>query len=231
MARTLLLDCYVDDAGGTPNFLPALAGHEVESIRVEREPLPDSLEGYEAVVITGSAASVTEPPHWLDGLEQVVRDCAADSRPLLGVCFGHQVIASALYGRAAVTTRHRIEVGWRRIEVDASEPLFADLGDSFRCFVSHYDEVRADLEGPIWTASSEACATHGLRIPGLPMWGVQFHAEMPIEEATHLIRTRSVTKPEHYPDPEGMIAAAVPTPEIFERLVGNFFAASAASTD
>jgi GMP synthase (glutamine-hydrolysing) len=226
MPKTLLLDCYLDGPGGTSNFLEALAGRDVDAIRLETEPLPVSLEGYEAVVITGSAASVTEPPPWLEGLEQVVRECAASRRPLLGVCFGHQVIATALYGRDAVRTRHRIEVGWQPITMGAPDPLFAGLDPGFTVFVSHYDEVREDLEGPLWTARSAACATHGLRIPGLPIWGVQFHAEMPMEEAIGLIRERSVTKPEHYPDPAATIARARGTPEIWGRLVQNFFAAS-----
>ncbi len=226
MAKTLLLDCYLEGPGGTPNFLRALADHEVQSIRLEAEPLPSILASYEAVVITGSAASVTDPPHWLEGLERVVRECATDRRPLLGVCFGHQVIATALYGRDAVTTRHRIEVGWQPVTMRAPDPLFVGLEDGFEVFVSHYDEVRCDLPGPIWTAQTQACATHGLRIPGLPIWGVQFHAEMPVDEAIGLIRERSVTKPEHYPNPEATIARAKPTPEIFDRLVQNFFAAS-----
>jgi len=226
MSKTLLLDCYLELPGATPNFLPALVGQDVESLRLEVDPLPASLQDYDAVVITGSSASVTEPPVWLDGLEQVVRDCARDRRPLLGVCFGHQVIASALYGRDAVTTRHRIEVGWQGITMPAPDPLFAGLEEGFSVFVSHYDEVREDLEGPIWTAQSELCATHGLRIPGLPIWGIQFHAEMPMAEAVALIRTRSVSKPEHYPDPEKIIAEVGAAPEIFHRLVQNFLAAS-----
>jgi len=223
MARTLLLDCYLDELGGTPNFMEALAGRQVESVRVERESIPLCLEDYDSVVITGSAASVTAAPPWLADLERVIRDSARDARPVLGVCFGHQVIATALYGRDAVYTRPRIEVGWEPISMRAPDPLFDGLEDGFRVFVSHYDEVRSDLDGPVWTAQSAACPTHGLRIPGKPIWGVQFHAEMPVDEAIGLIRTRSVTKPEHYPDPEGTISRAVATPEIFNRLVANFY--------
>lgn len=234
MSRILLLDCYVDGAGGAPNFLPALRGRNADVVRVIRGELPVSLTNYSAVVITGSAASVTDSPPWLDGLEQLVRECAREERPLLGVCFGHQVIATALYGRDAVFVRPRIEVGWNRVKLLAADPLFDCISDGQHLFMSHYDEVRPDLrsnpelglESPIWTAMSDECPTHGLRVPGLPIWGVQFHAEMPVEEAVGLIRSRSVSKPEHYPDPEGTIAGAVATPEIWQRLVDNFFAAS-----
>ena len=102
--------------------------------------------------------------------------------------------------------------------------------------MSHYDEVHPvlrpihglEVEVPRWIASSADCPTHGMRIPNLPIWGVQFHAEMPVSEAVGLIRTRSVEKPEHYPDPEGTIAGALGTPELWQRLVDNFFAASGA---
>jgi GMP synthase (glutamine-hydrolysing) len=226
MMRTLLLDCYLGDPGGTPNFLGALEGKDVHSVRVAQEPIPEFLEEYDSVVITGSAASVTDPPPWLNDLEDVVRDSGRVGRPLLGVCFGHQVIASALFGRDAVFTRHRIEVGWQKIEMRSPDPLFDGLESGFRVFVSHYDEVREDLDGVVWTARSPSCPTQGLRVEGAPIWGIQFHAEMPVEEAVGLIETRSVEKPEHYPDPEGLIRNAEATPEIFTRLVSNFFEAS-----
>lgn len=60
---------------------------------------PEELLSYDGVVITGSPASVNDDSAWIRRLERTVRDLHARQRPMLGICFGHQVIASALGGR------------------------------------------------------------------------------------------------------------------------------------
>ncbi|MEE2828734.1 MAG: type 1 glutamine amidotransferase [Myxococcota bacterium] len=218
----LLLDCYLDEPGATRNFLPALRGLRVHSRRVLHEPVPEQLDEFDAVLISGSAASVTAPPPWLDDLEALVRRCAAQHKPLLGVCFGHQVIASALFGRSVVETREEIEIGWLDIEVCSDDPLFDGLGKGFRTFVSHYDQVREDQLGPVWTARSAGCPVQGLRIPDSPIWGVQFHCEMSVEEASRLIRERTDPVRDH----GRLLAEAKDSGQILQRLLDNFCAAA-----
>lgn len=60
---------------------------------------PEDVLAYDGVVITGSPASVNDDSAWIRRLEQAVRDLHARRRPMLGICFGHQVIATALGGR------------------------------------------------------------------------------------------------------------------------------------
>jgi len=61
------------------------------------EPFPDpaTLEG---IVITGSAAGVYDDFAWLDPLRAFIRDAYGRQTPMLGVCFGHQIMADALGG-------------------------------------------------------------------------------------------------------------------------------------
>lgn len=60
-------------------------------------PLPDpaALEG---IVITGSAAGVYDDLFWLDPLRAFIRNAYGQRTPMLGVCFGHQIMADALGG-------------------------------------------------------------------------------------------------------------------------------------
>ena len=64
---------------------------------------PDDVLAYDGIVITGSPASVNDDSPWIRRLEQVVRELHARRRPMLGICFGHQVIATALGGRVSAS--------------------------------------------------------------------------------------------------------------------------------
>src|SRR2546430_12660461 len=70
------------------------------------EPLPD-VEGLEAILITGSAAGVYDAFDWIAPLEGFVRTAHDKKVPMVGVCFGHQLIAQALGG-----TVRKSEKGW-----------------------------------------------------------------------------------------------------------------------
>jgi GMP synthase-like glutamine amidotransferase len=70
------------------------------------EPLPD-VEGLEAILITGSSAGVYDGLDWIAPLEEFVRAAHENHVPMVGVCFGHQLIAQALGG-----TVRKSEKGW-----------------------------------------------------------------------------------------------------------------------
>lgn len=73
-------------------------GFSYEAVRVfEGEPFPDS-GALEGIVITGSAAGVYEDHAWLEPLRRFIRSAYSDRTPMLGVCFGHQIMADALGG-------------------------------------------------------------------------------------------------------------------------------------
>ena len=59
----------------------------------EYPPSPDAAEGW---LITGSRHGAYEAHSWIPPLEQFIRDCYAAHVPMIGVCFGHQIIAQAL---------------------------------------------------------------------------------------------------------------------------------------
>ena len=69
-------------------------------------PFPDPGE-LEGIVITGSAAGVYDAYPWLDPLRAFIRDAYGRKTPMLGVCFGHQIMADALGGDV-----RKSEKGW-----------------------------------------------------------------------------------------------------------------------
>jgi GMP synthase (glutamine-hydrolysing) len=196
---TLLLDCYLDDFGCPPAFAPPGPHTHIRAAHVGLDEVPRTVGDFSAIVISGSAASVLDEEPWSLAIEALIADAYAKKVPLFGVCYGHQLIAKTLFG--AAVRAETPEVGWFDIRVNAtgrapSSPL-ASLPESFRCFLSHYDEVRdpgaANFEV---LASSKACCVQAFRLTDAPIFGVQFHAEFSRDEALTLFDIRAEKTPE-----------------------------------
>lgn len=118
------------------------AGHDFsfETVPVfDGAPMPDaaSLQG---IVITGSAAGVYEDHAWLAPLRAFIRQAYAARTPMLGICFGHQIMADALGGDV-----RKSEKGWglgRHVYGVASRPAFMSTApDRLAVACSHQDQV------------------------------------------------------------------------------------------
>jgi GMP synthase-like glutamine amidotransferase len=103
-------------------------------------PFPDPAE-LEGIVVTGSAAGVYDDHHpWLDPLRAFIRSAYAEKTPMLGVCFGHQIMADALGGEV-----RKSEKGWglgRHVYDVKSRPAFlATEAPALAIACSHQDQV------------------------------------------------------------------------------------------
>ncbi len=216
----LILDAYLDELGGAQNLVPRLGGLESVVVRAAKgEALPRTAEGLAGILVTGSAASMREPPEWaLAGLE-LTRDALARGVPFLGLCFGHQLLACAAAGPDAVVLAERPELGWVEIERAAGAPLIGDQPERFTAFESHRDEVRAGLPGLEVFAHNAACAVQGFQVSGRPAFGVQFHPEMGLEETTELIAERAAGAPERIAE---LSAARCDTDLLGDQIVERF---------
>lgn len=209
-APLLLIDCYLDDFGCPPLFVPPATQFErVRVAHVDLDQVPTSVSGYAGVVISGSAASVLDELPWSLRVEQLIHDARATGTPVFGICYGHQLIAKTLF--ESTRKAPRPEVGWFSIQQTQPETaaLPGDLPPSFTCFLSHFDEVvdpgHADFQV---LASSERCAVQAFRVADEPIWGVQFHAEMDATETRDLFEMRISKCPELGIDREQMLASA-----------------------
>ncbi len=116
---------------------PAVEIHRVDVIG--GAPLP-ALDAFDGLLIGGSRHSVGDPLPWIERLSGLVRAAHAAGVPLVGICFGHQLIARALGGRV-----ERAAGGWgvgvHRATVTEGRPWMAPPRDGYDLLVSHQDQV------------------------------------------------------------------------------------------
>jgi len=114
--RGLVLQTQDDCPPGLLGDWAAAAGFALDVVRVDREAPPDP-RGAAFAAVLGSEASVAIPEHdWIPRAVEWVRAADAAGTPVLGICFGAQVLAAALGGR--VLRLPRPEIGWVQIESD-----------------------------------------------------------------------------------------------------------------
>ncbi len=137
------------------------------------------IAGFDGMMITGSPRSLVEPEPWMPAAAETVRRAATAGVPVLGVCFGHQLIAYA-FGARVRTNPNGWEFGTREVELTDDgerDPLFAGLPRRVRVNQSHRDEVWELGKEIRRLAGSVHTETQALAV-GSHVRGVQFHPEM-----------------------------------------------------
>ena len=223
MKPILVVDCYVEGDGAT-NYRRLLRDRKVVSWRPMDDVQVPNLVDFEAMMISGSAACVTDPVSWMAPVVHAVQHAHRKDVPVLGICFGHQIVAHALFGEGSVRKAAVPEIGWKKIEVSAKDPLFDGLDDGFTTFVSHFDEVRPGIEGMSVFAKTKDCGVHGYRVRGARIWGVQFHAEMDQKEAEDLSVIRIEGRPDLGLSVAATLAASRDSTSLATRIFQNFMA-------
>ena len=165
--RIALLDAAEDNYAAR-NFRRELDADLVEF--AVHEELPETF-GFDGAVITGSRASVYWNEPWIDPLIEWVGTAVERGMPVLGVCFGHQVLADALGG--TVEDMGSYEIGYRDVEL-GDDPLFAGVKSPATVFTTHSDAV-TELPPEAEQIAENGYGVHGFRVGNAV--GVQFHPE------------------------------------------------------
>lgn len=150
------------------------------------EPAADPL-GYDGVLVLGGAMNVDqEDAHpWLRGEIALLAELLDAGRPLLGLCLGGQLLATA--AGAPARRAARPEIGWLPVELTpegAEDPLLAPLAPSFEAFQWHSYEFPLP-DGAVALARSDV-SLQACRL-GAAAWALQFHPEVSAADAAHWI--------------------------------------------
>jgi GMP synthase (glutamine-hydrolysing) len=142
-------------------------------------PSPDFLVGMDAVILGGSGHSVFEEYPNRSSVEEFVHEVRRRHLPILGICFGHQLLAH-VFGGEVVRDDACEEYGTfdvRLAPAAAADPLFVGLPAVFPAQCAHRDRVARLPVGATLLASSAKCLVHAFTLPGEGIYGVQFHLE------------------------------------------------------
>lgn len=180
---------------------------------------PDDADGW---IITGSRHGVYEDHTWIEPLKAFLRDAHAARAPIVGVCFGHQILAEALGGKVEKSDR-----GWgcgiHTYSVDQRPAWMDEAKETIAIQALHQDQVVELPEGATVLAHSEFCPYAALAY-GETAMSVQPHPEFDASFKRDIIGLRRGTA-----IPEAIADAALETldgptdSEMFGRWMTNFF--------
>jgi len=139
---------------------PAL---EFQAWDVEAGELPIDLDAADGFIITGSKSSAYDEKEWIRALENFIQRIHASRRKLIGICFGHQVIAKAL-GAIVDKSPKGWGCGIQTYQLKDAELAADGIGEDLRLIASHQDQVMTVPAGAVVIATSDHCNNAGFRI-------------------------------------------------------------------
>jgi GMP synthase (glutamine-hydrolysing) len=185
------------------------------------EPLP-SCDDVGAVVVTGSAAMVTDRLAWSEYAGAFLREAADRELPVLGICYGHQLLAHSLGGVVDYHPKGR-EIGTTRVQLTEAvegDSLFAELPSEFPANVSHRQSIVRLPTGAQILASNPFESHQAVRFTKT-VWGVQFHPEFAEDIMRYYLTEREDVLVAEGLDVAALRARVEPTP-VAESLLLRF---------
>lgn len=180
--------------GNYPDMLQTLLeavdpGLEFQVWRCHDGDIPDPDAGVDAWITTGSKCGANDGVSWIQDLGELIRKLWRAQQPLVGICFGHQLIAHALGGQVA-----RGAQGWgvgvMAHVLEKQQPWMTPWhGDTLSLLSSHQDQVVALPEEGVVLAGSDFCPVYTMQV-GQVFLGVQGHPEFTKDYASDLMDMR-----------------------------------------
>jgi GMP synthase (glutamine-hydrolysing) len=176
------------------------------------EPLPDP--GSPAgVVLTGSSAMVSDRDPWSERTGEWLARAVERETPVLGICYGHQLLAHALGGTVGRNPRGR-EIGTvtvRSLAPARGDPLLGAWSDAEPAHVTHQESVLELPAGAVRLAESDLDPVQAFSV-GERAWGVQFHPEFDAEVIRAYLRARTDAVRAEGLDPDALLAGVRDAP-------------------
>lgn len=168
----------------TPGVLGSILqsyGHPLRVIHLYAgQSLPPDFDDVDGVLSLGGPMNVEDAAAhpWITGEIELLKQAHARQIPILGICLGAQLIATALGGKVAAMAAGP-EVGYQPIKVSffgITDPMYAGIKANHNVFHLHGQEVVTPPPGATVMAGSKACKVQSFKV-GLTTYGFQYHFE------------------------------------------------------
>ncbi|KPN63199.1 GMP synthase-Glutamine amidotransferase [Aliiroseovarius crassostreae] len=188
-------DFAFDLSGDGKKWLKLLAKKRPDwvfsSFTVDQGQFPKDMDRFDAWIIGGRDQSVLDDAAWLRQLFDYIHLLVSQRRPVLGVGFGHQAIATALGGAVSPNPNGWV-LGSTETVITAPPPWMPAA--RIWLYASHHDQVTQLPEGATTTMSHQDCPIAGYVI-GDHIFTTQSHPEMSNESFAALVETLADSKP------------------------------------
>ena len=221
---------WADDLGITDSqkFIDLLEPRDPDArfdvFYVSKQEFPGSLDGYDAMLVTGSPCSVHDDHDWIDRLIGLVHEANDLGLRIIGSCFGHQLIARAFGGEVG-HNEHGWLIGNHRVHIsrqlDWMQPTAASTG------LYHFNQERVTRlpESAVAYAHTELYDDYGYTI-GDNIFCFQGHPEQPHRAMVNFLRATDSLSSDERESAERYIAAGAPDADIWGEWMMRFFSAS-----
>jgi len=170
---------------GTLEGLIRSDGYLVEKIEAQKEPIPNNIEQYAAIIILGGPMGVYDNVEYLRREEELIREALRREVPVLGICLGSQLIAQAIGGK--VYKGPKKEIGWSEVMINQAglSDLFKGINtEKIDVFQWHGDTY--DLPAKATIMASSKLYPQAFRFDNAI--GVQFHLEISDEMISRWVK-------------------------------------------
>ena len=162
-------------------------GFEFDTYPVLDGVFPDGVNDADGWLITGSKFGVYEDHDWIPLLEDFLRDAYAAAIPIVGICFGHQILAQALGGKV-----EKFNGGW---SVGVENYTLDGYPDGVKLIAWHQDQV-TELPAEASVVGSSIFCRYAALAYGDRAYSIQPHPEFEADFVAELLDSRSGVLPE-----------------------------------
>jgi len=164
------------------------AGFRYTVLDAEKETLPREPSDYDGFVITGSKMSVYDDVDWINNLKRFVVEASRQNKKLLGICFGHQLLASA-FGGVVDKSSKGWGLGIATFDICCHKTWQKPAQNNISLLMSHQDQVAQLPDDAQRIAGNEFCPYACFQL-GDNILGIQGHPEFSPAYLQALINTR-----------------------------------------